>query len=76
MPKNPVLLPNPQTDELLNLLALDHVITVPCPGSAPYKEGVSILGGGGGAGGGEGEGGEGAGDPFVIDVDPNEIQLD
>lgn len=73
------LLPNPQTDELLSLLGLDHVVTVQSPSAAGAEKA-------GGGRNGTGVGGEGAGvtnrtaDANEIDldatVDPNEIQLD
>lgn len=74
------LLPNPQTDEFLAMLGLDHVITLPCPGFQPR---CGAGGGGGGAtAGSEAVGaGAGAGASSEIDLDaatqdPNEIQLD
>lgn len=80
------LLPNPQTDELLSLLELDHVVTVPCPGSSTRQgggneaEGAEGIRGAGAAGEGAGAGGEAPPDPCEIDLDeagdPNEIQLD
>lgn len=75
------LLPNPQTDELLSLLGLDHVVTVPCSGrvqgmgsrggkrrdqwEASAREYPSLLELSNGGSAGFGEG-----------SDPNEIQLD
>lgn len=79
------LLPNPQTDEFLAMLGLDHVVTVPCPGFQPRFGGGGGGGGGSGHGEGSGEGdAEGAAavqDKYEIDLDaarddPNEIQLD
>ncbi|CAB1120964.1 unnamed protein product [Ectocarpus sp. CCAP 1310/34] len=79
------LLPNPQTDEFLAMLGLDHVVTVPCPG---FQSRFRGGGGGGGSLHGEGSGGvdaEGSAavqdDKYEIDLDaarddPNEIQLD
>lgn len=60
----PSLLPNPQTDEFLAILGLDHVVTVPCPGFKPTHTYGGQGGGGGaraGAGGGGGDAGDGDG---------------
>ncbi|CAM9371145.1 unnamed protein product [Scytosiphon promiscuus] len=69
------LLPNPQTDEFLALLGLDHVVTVPCPGFQPrYGE---RAGAGGGAPGNASATIAAAGmDLDAARQDPNEIQLD
>lgn len=84
--KDQKLLPNPQTDELLSLLGLDHVVTVPCPGWQPpgasSGSGVGVGGGDSVLGAGRvGAGGGPTSDPCEIDLDaarqdPNEIQLD
>ncbi|CAM9554255.1 unnamed protein product [Pylaiella littoralis] len=61
----PSLLPNPQTDEFLAMLGLDHVVTVPCPGFKPRHDYGGGQGGGrtgaGGGPAGTGAGGVGVG---------------
>lgn len=71
----PGLLPNPQTDELLSLLGLDHVVTIPCGRNAGTQgdkmEGKDSR---------EVARGESTLDPCEIDLDaagdPDEIRLD
>ncbi|CAM9984150.1 unnamed protein product [Ascophyllum nodosum] len=79
--RSPKLLPNPQTDELLSLLGVDHVLTVPCSNWEPFRDGSAEAAGGDEAGNGDQGWDEHTGFPFEIDVvgarhDPNEIELD